>query len=242
MDTRQTSWPNSLILGDEFPSLYPRSCVQLGQRRRKFTTDQTSLNSHDFAQDKAIVEAINNGEESAFVRLTDRFHSAMVRVALTFVSSRPLAEAVVQDTWCQVLNRLDQFDGRSSLKAWIFGILTNHQKLRNVWEHRKESLPDKSEQSDGESEQMPQGQEMSSREVVPIIEMAMEKMPVFQRQVIMLRDVEGFTSKEVCRILGVSVTSQRDALHHARRTVQQALDKDPNLHMDSSQSFHFKKC
>ena len=242
MDTRQTSWPNSLILGGEFPSLSSRSCVQLRQREREYTTDQPSKNSRDFTQDKAIVEAINQGEEAAFVMLTDRFHSAMVRVALTFVSSRPLAEAVVQDTWSQVLNRLDQFDGRSSLKAWIFGILTNHEKLRNFWEHRDVSYPNKSELSDGESEQAPQGLGMSLGEVVPIIEMAMRKLPVFQRQVIMLRDVEGFTCEEVCGMLGVSVTSQRDALHHARRTVQQALDKEPKLHMDSTQSYSLKKC
>ena len=69
----------------------------------------------------------------------------------------------------------------------------------------------------------------------PRIQMAMDKLPAFPRQVMVLRDVEGFTSDEVCRMLSVSVAQQREALHHARQTVQHALDEHPNLHTNSSQ-------
>ena len=128
MDTRQTSWPNSLILGGDFPSVSPQSCVQLRNQRRECTTDQSPMSSRGFVDENALVEAINQGDEEAFVQLTDRFYSAMIRVALTFVSSPPLAEEMVQDTWVQVLNGLHQWEGRSSLKAWIFGHINESSK------------------------------------------------------------------------------------------------------------------
>ena len=236
MDTRQTSWPSSLILGGGFPSLSPQSCVQLRKQRRECTTGQPPMGSRDYAEEKAIVEAIKQGEEEAFVTLTERYHSAMLRVALTFVSSRPLAEEVVQDTWVAVLNCLHQFEGNSSLKAWIFGILTNQGITKNTRVQHDASFSEKSRDSHGEFTKMAHSQALYPDDIFQRMQMAMDRLPAFPRQVMVLRDVEGFNSDEVCRMLSVSVAQQREALHHARQTVQHALDVHQNLHMNSSQS------
>ena len=236
MDTRQTSWPNSLILGGGFPSSSPQSCVQSRQQRRECTTDHSPTSSRDFVEDQAMVEAMNRGEEEAFVQLTDRFHSAMIRVALTFVSDRPIAEAVVQDTWIEVLNGLHQWEGRSSLKAWIFCRLTNQAKTKSARGQHDASFSEKGRDSQEIYATMSDNQASYPDEIFQRLRMVMDKLPAFSRQVIVLRDVEGFTSGEVCQMLSVSTTQQRDALHHARQTLQHALDEHPNLYMNSSQS------
>ena len=236
MDTRQTSWPNSLILGGGFPSLSPQSCVQSRKHRREFTTDQPLMGSREYAEEKAIVEAIKQGEEEAFVTLTERYHSAMLRVALTFVSSRPLAEEVVQDTWVEVLNCLHQFEGRSSLKPWIFCLLTNQAKTKSIHEKHEASFSEKSRESHGEFTTMAHGPSSYSEDIFQRMQMVMDTLPAFPKQVMVLRDVEGFNSDDVCRMLSVSVAQQREALHHARQTVQHALDEHPNRHRNSFQS------
>ena len=175
MDTRQTSWPNSLILGGNFPSLTPQTCVQLGKRIRERPTDKLPTNSRDFVEETAIVEAIKQGEEEAFVQLTDRFHSAMIRVALTFCSNRSFAEAVVHDTWMEVLNGLHEFEGHSSLKGWIFGILMKQAKAKSALGHHGSLFSEKWQNSHEEFATPASYPD----EIFPRLEMAMDRLPAF---------------------------------------------------------------
>ena len=96
-------------------------------------------------EDLRLVEALRSGKESAFVSLIDMYHSSMLRLAMIFVTCQAVAEEIVQETWMGVLNGLDRFEGRSSLKTWIFRILTNRAKTRAQREGRSvpfSSLPE----------------------------------------------------------------------------------------------------
>src|ERR671926_1922101 len=87
-------------------------------------------------EDMQLVEALRAGDEAAFQALMDMYGASMLRVARMFVASRAIAEEVVQDAWIGVLNGIGRFEGRSSLKTWIFRIVTNTAKTRAQREGR----------------------------------------------------------------------------------------------------------
>jgi RNA polymerase sigma-70 factor, ECF subfamily len=199
------------------------------------------------ADQRRLIEALRNGDEAAFEQLIRMYHASLLRVARIYVSSRAVAEEVVQETWLGVLNGIGRFEGRSSLKTWIFRILTNTAKTRGVRESR--SIPFSALQDPGGAEPAvepdrfrpsddpvdPGGwvappaplpeQALLARETLAIIEGAIEALPPAQRAVITLRDVEGWSSEEVRNALEVSETNQRVLLHRARSKVRRALEE-----------------
>ena len=203
------------------------------------------------ADDLRIVEALRSGNEAAFVSLIDRYHASMLRLAMVFVPSQAVAEEVVQEAWMGVLQGLNRFEGRSSLKTWIFRILTNCAKTRAQREGRSvpfSSLPEFSsdlpepavdpERFRGPDQQWPghwvsfphswdeiPEQRILSQETLAYIQEAIDDLPPGQRQVITLRDMEGWASDETCTLLGVSEANQRVLLHRARSRVRRALEK-----------------
>jgi RNA polymerase sigma-70 factor (ECF subfamily) len=202
-------------------------------------------------EDLALVRALRAGDERAFASLVEGYYSSLLRLAMTFVGSRAVAEEVVQETWLGVLRGLDRFEGRSSLKTWIFRILTNTAKTRAQREGR--SIPFSSLAGEGGSEEsaveperfLEQGHpvwgghwdtyprswdeipenRLMSKETRERIETAIETLPPNQRTVIRLRDVEGFSSEEVCVVLRISEANQRVLLHRARSKVRAAIEQ-----------------
>ncbi len=203
------------------------------------------------AEDLRLVEAMRGGSESAFSSLVNMYHAALLRLALLFVPSEEIAEEVVQETWLGVLHGLDRFEGRSSLKTWLFRILTNRAKTRAQREGR--SVPFSSlsefntelhepaiepERFQGPDQQWPGSwtssprswntvpeERILSQETMTRIQEAIDRLPEGQREVITLRDIEGWTSDEACDLLGVSEANQRVLLHRARCKVRRALEK-----------------
>ncbi len=202
--------------------------------------------------ERALVDALRAGNEEAFVALVERYGPAMLRLAMTFVPSRAVAEEVVQEAWLGVLNGISRFEGRSSLKTWLFRILTNVAKTRGERESR--SLPFSSltaaaaepgepsyDPSRFRDEDDPAGpgtwlsppaswdevpeERLVSGETRAEIDRAIAALPEAQRTVITMRDVEGWTSDEVCNALDVSETNQRVLLHRARTKVRRALEQ-----------------
>jgi RNA polymerase sigma-70 factor (ECF subfamily) len=200
----------------------------------------------------ALVQALRSGNEAAFAALLDRHHTALVRLAMVYVHDRAVAEEVAQETWLGVLHGLGQFEARSSLKTWIFHILINRAKTRAVRESRhipfsavwnpelepaepavapERFLPADHPQwpfhwatpprSWGNSPE----ERLVARETVSQIREAIATLPPSQREVITLRDIEGWTSEEVCNLLGVTETNQRVLLHRARSKVRRALER-----------------
>ena len=169
----------------------------------------------------------------------------MLHVALTFVRDRAVAEEVVQDTWLALLDGLDGFEERASLRTWLFGILVNKARTRAVREGR--SLPfsalagpdetdgpgDLPDRFDGEggwrdppgawSEDDPERLTQAAETRVAI-EAAIAALPEAQRAVITLRDIEGLDASEICDLLGISLTNQRVILHRARVRLRRTLE------------------
>jgi RNA polymerase sigma-70 factor (ECF subfamily) len=199
--------------------------------------------------DVQIVRALREGDEAAFARLAREYHASLLRVAQIYVSSRAVAEEVVQETWIGVLNGLDRFEGRSSLKTWIFRILTNIAKTRAQREgrtlpfsalQRPGVVPEPAVEPDrfngpdhsvwpGHWSSPPQEwnapeERLLGGEVRDLVEREIEQLPPAQRAVISLRDIEGWPSEDVCNALGVTETNQRVLLHRARSKVRAALE------------------
>ena len=198
-----------------------------------------------------LLERLRQGDEAAFASLVDRHHGALIRLAMAYVSDHSIAEEVVQETWIGVLEGLDRFEGRSSLKTWIFRILTNKAKTRGVRESRHVSFSPLAASEENPEEpavdptrfqttghwagywvSYPQPWDentpeklLLSQEGTTFLEQAIEALPPKLRQIIVMRDVEGLSSEEACNILGVSETNQRVLLHRAWSRVRKALEK-----------------
>jgi RNA polymerase sigma-70 factor (ECF subfamily) len=197
-------------------------------------------------EDRELV-ALRAGDERAFLSLVNRHHCAMVRVASLYVKSAASAEEVVQETWVGVLRGLDGFEGRASLKAWIFGILVNCAKARAAREVRSVPLsslereqgdegpsvsPDRFQGDDqrwaGHWAEPPEpwpDAKVESREMVALVQEALATLPEAQRTVMNLRDVDGWDSQEVCQLLGISEGNQRVLLHRARSKVRNYIEQ-----------------
>ncbi|HEV8686228.1 MAG TPA: sigma-70 family RNA polymerase sigma factor [Gaiellaceae bacterium] len=197
--------------------------------------------------EQRLVEALRAGDQAAFEQLIRMYQASLLRVARIYVSSRSVAEEVVQETWLGVLNGIGRFEGRSSLKTWIFRILTNTAKTRGVRESRSipfsalddpalaGSVVDPTRFLPPDDPVDPGGwavppaplpeQALLARETLGVIEAAIEALPPAQQAVITLRDVEGWSSEEVRNTLEVSETNQRVLLHRARSKVRSALEE-----------------
>lgn len=199
------------------------------------------------SEEARLVDALRRGEESAFLALVQRHQSSMLRVAQAFVSSAAVAEEVVQEAWLGVLNGLEGFQGRSSLRSWIFGILTNCARTRGARESRSAPFssfgaPEEDEPAVDPSrflgpehprwpghwasppEQWAE-QKLATRETLEFVRRAIEALPPAQRRVITLRDVEGWDSPETCEALGISEANQRVLLHRARSKVRAKVEE-----------------
>lgn len=196
-------------------------------------------------EEQQLIARILDGDGDAFATLVEAHYSALIRLAMTFVRSRNVAEEVVQETWIAVLNGLAKFEGRSALKTWIFRILINRAKSRGVKEAR--SLPfsalgeeddDRDTAAEAERftaegawreppedlEDIPE-QLLIQKEVRQVMEEAIKKLPENQQRVITLRDLEGWSSQDVCNVLEISETNQRVLLHRARTRVRKSIEK-----------------
>lgn len=199
--------------------------------------------------DEVLVARLRAGDEEAFALVLDAWSARMVRLAMSFVSTRDSAEEVVQETWLAVIRGIDRFEGRSALKTWVYRILVNTAKARGVREHRTvpftSLLPEDEEptvdpsrfQSSSEPHpghwtsagkpppwQTPEGEALRG-EARAVITAALADLPARLRTVITLRDVEGYGSEEVCSLLEISPGNQRVLLHRARAAVRARLEE-----------------
>lgn len=206
--------------------------------------------------DMMLVERLRTREEAAFMELVDRYHASLVRVAHRYLGDRDRAEEVTQETWIAVLNGIGRFEGRSSLKTWLFRILVNQALTRRSRDshaavpfselfeseaggdepavddsrfHRflflRGAWRDKPEQWAASPEEL-----ALSEETQAVVRDAIGRLPQAQGTVITLRDVQGFSSEEVCDLLGVSAGNQRVLLHRARARVRQELEIHLRVH------------
>lgn len=205
--------------------------------------------------DDAIVDALLAGDEDAFAGLVDLYGASMLRVARMHVRDRAVAEEVVQETWLAVLQGIERFERRSSLKTWLFTILTNRAKTRGEREGRGVpfSALVATDVASGEPAVDPDRflglddrhwpyhwaspprswpeDEFLTSETLGVIADAISTLPDTQREVIRLRDVEGWSAEEVVESLEISDANQRVLLHRARSRVRAELERylDPEI-------------
>jgi RNA polymerase sigma-70 factor (ECF subfamily) len=212
---------------------------------------ETTTPSGPTPEERRLVARLRAGEESAFMWLVETYHGALLRLALSFVPSRAVAEEVVQETWLAVIQGIHRFEERSSLRTWLFRILTNRAKTRGQRERRTvpfSSLADAESNADetlidpdrflpadhrwaghwaaaprswGEAPEA----RLLSKETTRVVTQAIEALPSGQRAVVSLRDVAGWSSEEVCEELGISEVNQRVLLHRGRTKVRNALER-----------------
>lgn len=201
------------------------------------------------ADESNLIACLRRGDEKAFNELVTKHHGALIRMATGHVRDREVAEEVVQDTWMAVINSLDRFEGRSSLRTWIFGIMIHKAKDRGVREKRHitfsdfESFDDEQEEAvdparfhrSGEwaghwsfppqpcDDQTPE-KLLASQQAVQAMNRAIEALPVTLKDVLILRDIEGIDAKGVCDILEITETNLYVRLHRARERVRQAVE------------------
>lgn len=201
----------------------------------------------DTVDETSVIAALRAGDEAVFAELVDRYTPSLLRVARGYVSSHEIAEEVVQETWIALLKGIDNFEGRSSLRTWLFTVMINIAKRRGIRERRDTDAAVaaftggtvdparfrdagdpytghwKPDQVPSPFPETPEGSVLGS-ELIEVARRELEKLPERQRTVVTLRDMLGFDSTEVCALLGISVANQRVLLHRGRAVLRAALE------------------
>jgi RNA polymerase sigma-70 factor (ECF subfamily) len=202
-------------------------------------------------EESALLDALRRGDEGAFARLVGEHHASLRRVARLYVGNAATAEEVVQDTWLGVVRGIWAFEGRSSLKTWIFRILVNRARTRAVLESRESrnvpstgaastemgteakppagpapfvSVDDSSAPGHWAQSPLDPERALLTKELRERLGSVIETLPSNLRIVLWLRDVEGWSSEDVCNALAIQETNQRVLLHRARSRVRAALE------------------
>lgn len=200
------------------------------------------------ADDLALLAGLRAGDEAAFVALMERYGASLLRIARLYVRDQQAAEDVVQETWLGVFQGIDRFEGRSTLKTWLFTILANRAKRRGerdgrvtpfsaiaTWAEEDEPASDRffppGHADAGHWLSLPRDwsvlpeERFAAAETRAVIDGAIAALPPNQRAVITMRDIEGMPSDAVRNALGLSETNQRVLLHRARGKVRRALEE-----------------
>jgi RNA polymerase sigma-70 factor (ECF subfamily) len=213
-------------------------------------TEQDELRARAPDPDVDTLERMRSGDEAAFAELVDRWSPSMLRIARTYVSTRQSAEDAVQDAWVGVVRGLAGFEGRSSLRTWVFAILVNQARSRGVRESRSVPMSDLARDDSGPTvdpdrfrgphdpypdhwtpagvpqqwQGHPEGRVLAG-EALHLLETALTGLPPRQCAVVTLRDVQGLTSDEACEAMGISPENQRVLLHRGRAALRRALEE-----------------
>jgi RNA polymerase sigma-70 factor, ECF subfamily len=193
--------------------------------------------------ERELIDGLRRRDEQAFEQLIDLYGASMLRVARSFVPTQAVAEEVVQDAWLGVLRGIDRFEERSSLKTWLFRIVVNTARTKGLRESRSLPFsalgpepaveperflgpdhPDRAGAWATPPHEWP-GARLESKETRAVIDRTIAELPPLQRQVITLRDIEGWSAEETCNALELTETNQRVLLHRGRSRVRRALER-----------------
>jgi RNA polymerase sigma-70 factor (ECF subfamily) len=187
--------------------------------------------------DAELLDRLRAGDEAAFMALVGQFHQPMLRLARSMLPNPSLAEETVQDTWMGVVRGIDRFEGRSSLKTWLFRILANRARTTGSRERSDVPLewlhsvdPARFDSQGQWADPLERWAEDSDARIdasawSPILKAALDALPERQREVVLLRDVEGLSGDEVCSVLSINSGNQRILLHRGRARLRTVLEE-----------------
>lgn len=190
------------------------------------------------ATERELLVRLRAGDETAFADLVERYHPQLIRVASAYVTPTELAEDVAQETWLAMLNGLDKFQARSSLRTWLYQICVNRARSIGAREHR--TVPVEHIEPALDAEQFsPTGAWTSpptpwpdsianaadDAAMVETIRRAITELPPMQRLVVTMRDIDGLTSRQVCQVLSISEANQRVLLHRGRDHIRHGINE-----------------
>lgn len=197
--------------------------------------------------ESTLIAGLRDGDETVFAQLVDQHTPSMLRVARGYVRSHEIAEEVVQETWIALLKGIDNFEGRSTLRTWLFAVMINIAKARGARERRDadtaiaaytggtvdparfrtgdDPYPGhwKPNEEPSPFPDTPEGSVLGA-ELIDVARRELDKLPERQRVVVTLRDILGFAASEVCELLDISVANQRVLLHRGRAAVRAVLE------------------
>lgn len=189
--------------------------------------------------EQELIRLLRAGDEDAFATLVERHHASMVRLARGYVRSRAVAEEVAQEAWLGLLRGLEGFEGRSSLRTWLFRIVVNRAISTGVRERVHLPVDDRElEENNGRFSQdgwwvTPPAHwadealdRLTAPELASRVRQVIEQLPPGQREVVTLRDVDGLPSAHVCTVLGITEGNQRVLLHRARARIRAELERE----------------
>ena len=200
-----------------------------------------AVRSDALADDAELVRRLQAGDEAAFTALVERFHAPLLRIAMSFVPSRAVAEDAVQDTWVGVVRGIERFEGRSSLKTWLYRIVVNRARSAGVKARRETptdlarsepAVPPHRFDASGQWSDPPEAwaedaeDRLEAKKTVALITRHLDEVPPAQRQVVLLRDFEGLGAADVCELLGISEANQRVLLHRGRSRIRGMLERE----------------
>ena len=186
-----------------------------------------------------LIQRTRDGDVQAFHSLYDLYVGKVLNFAYRLTGSRETAEEVAQETWVALLDGLDDFEGRSTLKTWLFRVLVNRARTRAKRAGREipfdvqedEAHPDESRLS-GKFWRLSEGPrgwseaDIDNKRVLEIVRREVERLPEAQRAVVIMRDIEGLDAKEVCNVLSIQETHQRVLLHRGRAKLRAAIERE----------------
>jgi RNA polymerase sigma-70 factor (ECF subfamily) len=209
-----------------------------------------TLTTEKRSSEAELIDQLRSGDEAAFAWLVDNYSPSLKRLALAFVSDGGVADEVVQETWLAVITGIGRFEGRSSLKTWLFRILTNRAKTRGARDSRTLRFSDLEHGPADEPAVSPDRflpfdhplypghwatplhswsalaeEGAIRRETMDVLRRGLEALPRLQRVVVTLRDVQGWPAREVCAALELSEANQRVLLHRGRSRLRSVLEK-----------------
>lgn len=198
--------------------------------------------------DAVIVARLRDRDEPMFAALVDAWSPGMLRTARAYVADEHAAQDVVQEAWLGVVRGIGGFQARSSLRTWVYRILINRAKTRGVGDARTVPVGSLTLTSEdfgptveparfrGPGDPYPghwrshppawpsPEDDAVANETRRLLLAALAGLPPRQRIVVTLRDADGYTSDEVCRLLSISATNQRVLLHRGRAALRGSLE------------------
>jgi RNA polymerase sigma-70 factor, ECF subfamily len=190
--------------------------------------------------DTELLERLIQGDERAFIDLVTRYHDSLVRVARYYVANESSAEDVAQDTWIAVLRGLERFEGRSTLKTWLFRICVNRARSAGVKEHRAIPVDVMADEASVSPSRFNQGGmwvdppapftdavavALVNGPLVGLVHASIGRLPATSRAVVTLRDVEGLSTAEVADLLELSEANVRVILHRCRAKIRSEVEE-----------------